>query len=142
MRLALGEAERAAEHDDVPIGALVVRKSEVLCAAKRARAAGRSDPRMPKVLAIARPQEDRRLAADSDAVLVRDSRLACDADVRRRDRARSRSRVVYGAPDPKAGAAGRGRHLGEPRLESPPQVDGGLLAEGGALLNAFFSARR
>ena len=53
-------------------------------------------------------------------------------------------RVVYGAPDPKAGAAGSVLDvLGEPRLNHRPQVDGGLLAEeSAALLEAFFAARR
>ena len=53
-------------------------------------------------------------------------------------------RVVYGAPDPKAGAAGSVLDiLGEPRFNHRPQVDGGLLAgEAGALLESFFAARR
>ena len=37
MRLALREAERALEHDDVPIGAVVVRDGEVLAAARNER---------------------------------------------------------------------------------------------------------
>lgn len=53
-------------------------------------------------------------------------------------------RVVYGATDPKAGAAGSVLDiLGEPRLNHRPSVEGGVLAaESAALLEAFFTARR
>lgn len=53
-------------------------------------------------------------------------------------------RVVYAAPDPKAGAAGSVLDvLGEPRLNHRPDVAGGLLAaEAGAMLRAFFAGRR
>jgi tRNA(adenine34) deaminase len=53
-------------------------------------------------------------------------------------------RVVYGAPDEKAGAAGSVLDLlGEPRLNWRPEVAGGLLAEeSAALLSAFFAPRR
>jgi tRNA(adenine34) deaminase len=58
-------------------------------------------------------------------------------------------RVVYGAPDPKAGAAGSvldvlgGRSTIGQRLNHRPEVAGGLLAEEcGALLKEFFASRR
>jgi tRNA(adenine34) deaminase len=53
-------------------------------------------------------------------------------------------RVVYAAPDPKAGAAGSVFDvLGEPRLNHRPDVAGGLLAEdAGDLLRQFFGLRR
>ena len=53
-------------------------------------------------------------------------------------------RVVFGAPDPKAGAAGSVLDvLGEPRLNHRPQVDSGLLEEeSAALLGRFFAERR
>ncbi len=52
--------------------------------------------------------------------------------------------VVYGADDPKAGAAGSVLDvLGEPRLNHRPRVAGGLLAEeSSALLTSFFGERR
>jgi tRNA(adenine34) deaminase len=51
---------------------------------------------------------------------------------------------VFGAPDPKAGAAGSVLDvLGEQRLNWQPEVAGGLLAdEGAALLSRFFAPRR
>jgi tRNA(adenine34) deaminase len=53
-------------------------------------------------------------------------------------------RVVFGAADPKAGAAGSVLDvLGEPRLNHRPDVAGGLLAdESAALLRGFFGTRR
>jgi tRNA(adenine34) deaminase len=53
-------------------------------------------------------------------------------------------RVVYGATNPKAGAAGSVLDvLGEPRLNHRPDVAGGLLAdEAAALLQGFFGNRR
>jgi tRNA(adenine34) deaminase len=53
-------------------------------------------------------------------------------------------RVVFGATDPKAGAAGSVLDvLAEPRLNHRPQVAAGLLAEESAeLLRAFFGSRR
>jgi tRNA(adenine34) deaminase len=53
-------------------------------------------------------------------------------------------RVVYGAPDPKAGAAGSILDiLSEPRLNHRPEVAGGLLAEECAdVLRNFFALRR
>jgi tRNA(adenine34) deaminase len=52
--------------------------------------------------------------------------------------------VVYGAVDPKAGAAGSVLNvLAEPRLNHRPEVAGGLLAvESAALLREFFASRR
>ena len=53
-------------------------------------------------------------------------------------------RVVWGAPDPKTGAAGSVLNvLAEPRLNHRPEVAGGLLAdESSGLLRAFFAERR
>jgi tRNA(adenine34) deaminase len=53
-------------------------------------------------------------------------------------------RVIYGATDPKAGAAGSALDVfGEPRLNHNPVVQGGLLAlESSELLQTFFASRR
>ena len=142
MRLALREAERAAEHDDVPVGAVVIRQGEVLGAAGNEREL-RTDPTAhAEVLAIR--EASKRIGGwrIPDAVLyvtLEPCPMCAGAIVLARV-----PRVVYGAPDPKAGAAGSVIDiLGEPRLNHRPQVDGGLLAdEAAALLDAFFSARR
>jgi tRNA(adenine34) deaminase len=142
MRLALREAERAADHDDVPIGAVVVREGEVLAAAGNEREL-RADPTAhAEVLAMR--EASRRLGGwrIPDSVLyvtVEPCPMCAGAIVLARV-----PRVVYGAPDPKAGAAGSVLDiLGEPRFNHRPRVDGGLLAdEAAALLESFFAARR
>ena len=142
MRLALREAERAVGHDDVPVGAVVVRQGEVLGAAGNEREL-RADPTAhAEVLAIR--EASKRIGGwrIPDSVLyvtLEPCPMCAGAIVLARV-----PRVVYGAPDPKAGAAGSVVDiLGEPRLNHRPQVDGGLLAgEAVALLDAFFSARR
>jgi len=142
MRLALREAERAVGHDDVPVGAVVVRQDEVLGAGANEREL-RADPTAhAEVLAIR--EASKRIGGwrIPDSVLyvtLEPCPMCAGAIVLARV-----PRVVYGAPDPKAGAAGSVVDvLGEPRLNHRPQVDGGLLAgEAVALLDAFFSARR
>jgi tRNA(adenine34) deaminase len=142
MRLALREAERALEHDDVPIGALVVRDGEVLAAAHNEREL-RADPTAhAEILAV---REVARLDGSwrvLDAVLyvtLEPCAMCAGALVLAR-----LPRVVYGARDPKAGACGSVLDvLGEPRLNHRPEVAGGLLAdECGALLSGFFASRR
>ena len=142
MRLALREAERAADHGDVPIGAVVVRDGEVLAAAGNEREL-RADPTAhAEVLAM---REAARLVGGwriPDSVLyvtLEPCAMCAGAIVLARV-----PRVVYGAADPKAGAAGSVLDiLDEPRFNHRPQVDGGLLAdEAAALLESFFGTRR
>jgi tRNA(adenine34) deaminase len=142
MRLALREAERAAEHDDVPIGAVVVRDGEVIGAAGNEREL-RSDPTAhAEVLAI-REAAARlggwRLPDSVLYVTLEPCAMCAGAIVLARV-----PRVVFAATDPKAGAAGSVLDvLGEPRLNHRPQVDSGLLAaESASLLESFFAARR
>jgi tRNA(adenine34) deaminase len=142
MRLALREAERSAEHDDVPIGAVVVREGEVIAAAGNEREL-RDDPTAhAEVLALR--EAARRLGGwrVPDSVLyvtLEPCAMCAGAIVLARV-----PRVVYGAPDPNAGAAGSVLNvLSEPRLNHRPRVEAGLLgAEAAALLDEFFEARR
>ena len=142
MRLALREAERAAEHDDVPIGAVVVREGEVVAAAGNEREL-RADPTAhAELLALrgaARSLGGWRIPDSVLYVTLEPCAMCAGAIVLARV-----PRVVYGAADPKAGASGSVLDvLGEPRLNHRPQVDSGLLAEeSAALLEAFFARRR
>jgi tRNA(adenine34) deaminase len=142
MRLALREAERALEHDDVPIGAVIVRDGEAIATAHNEREL-RGDPTAhAEILAL---REAARAVAGwriLDAVLyvtLEPCAMCAGAIVLGR-----LPRVIYGAADPKAGAAGSVLDvLGEPRLNHRPTVAGGLLAEeSAALLRDFFSSRR
>ena len=142
MRLALREAERALEHDDVPIGAVVVREGEVLGAAPNEREL-RGDPTAHAEVIALREAAGRlgtwRLLDCVLYVTLEPCAMCAGAAILGR-----LPRVVYGAPDPKAGAAGSVLDvLGEPRLNHRPEVAGGLLAvESSALLQEFFSGRR
>jgi tRNA(adenine34) deaminase len=142
MRLALREAERAGGHDDVPIGAVVVREGEVIGAAGNEREL-RGDPTAHAEVLALREAAGKlggwRVPDSVIYVTLEPCPMCAGAIVLARV-----PRVVYGAPDPKAGAAGSVMDiLGEPRLNHRPQVDGGLLgAESAALLEAFFAARR
>jgi len=142
MRLALREAERALEHDDVPIGAVVVHEGEVIGAGRNEREL-RQDPTAHAEM-IALREASRALSSWRlmDAVLyitLEPCAMCAGAIVLARV-----SRVVFGAADPKAGAAGSVLDvLGEPRLNHRPEVAGGLLAdEAAALLQDFFGDRR
>ena len=142
MRLALREAERALEHDDVPIGAVVVHEGEVIGAGRNEREL-RQDPTAHAEM-IALREASRALSSWRlmDAVLyitLEPCAMCAGAIVLARI-----SRVVFGATDPKAGAAGSVLDvLGEPRLNHRPEVARGLLAdESAALLQDFFGDRR
>jgi tRNA(adenine34) deaminase len=142
MRLALREAQRALDHDDVPIGAVIVHEGEVIAAARNEREL-RNDPTAhAEMLALregSRHLESWRLPDTVLYVTLEPCAMCAGAIVLARV-----PRVVYAAEDPKAGAAGSVLNvLAEPRLNHRPAVAGGLLAEEAAgLLRAFFASRR
>jgi tRNA(adenine34) deaminase len=142
MRLALREAERALEHDDVPIGAVIVRDGEVIGAAHNEREL-RADPTAHgEILALREAAQNTGAWRLLDCVLyvtLEPCAMCAGAVVLAR-----LPRLIYGATDPKAGAAGSVLDvLGEPRLNHRPDVAGGLLAaESAALLSEFFGKRR
>ena len=142
MRLALEEAERAATHDDVPIGAVVAREAEVLAAAGNEREL-RSDPTAHAEILALRAAAERlggwRIPGATIYITLEPCAMCAGAIVLARV-----PRVVYGATDPKAGAAGSVLDvLGEPRLNHRPEVAAGLLAaDCAALLTDFFGSRR
>jgi tRNA(adenine34) deaminase len=142
MRLALREAERALEHDDVPVGAVVIHQGEVIGSGHNEREE-RNDPTAhAEILALrdgSRSLGSWRLADSVLYVTLEPCAMCAGAVVLARV-----ARVVYGAADPKAGAAGSVLDvLSEPRLNHRPDVAGGLLAEeSAALLRGFFGERR
>lgn len=142
MRLAIREAEAALEHDDVPVGAVVVAGGEVIGAGRNEREL-RQDPsahaEMLALRAAARHLGSWRVLDAVLYVTLEPCTMCAGAIVLSRI-----PRVVYGCTDPKAGAAGSVLDvLAEPRLNHRPAVSGGLLAdECAALLRAFFASRR
>jgi tRNA(adenine34) deaminase len=142
MRLAIREAERAVAHDDVPVGAVLVRGGEVIGAGHNEREL-REDPtahaEMIAIREAARALGSWRLLDTVLYVTLEPCAMCAGAIVLGRI-----PRVVYGTTDPKAGAAGSVLDvLAEPRLNHRPDVAGGLLAaECAELLQAFFRSRR
>ncbi|HEY1833726.1 MAG TPA: tRNA adenosine(34) deaminase TadA [Solirubrobacteraceae bacterium] len=142
MRMAIREAQRASEHDDVPIGAVLVRGEEIIATGHNEREL-RGDPTAhAEVLALreaARALGSWRVLDSVLYVTLEPCAMCAGAVVLARV-----PRVVFGAYDPKAGACGSVLDvLAEPALNHRPEVAGGLLApECGALLSSFFAARR
>ena len=142
MRLALREATRAPEHDDVPIGAVIVHGGEVIGTGHNEREV-RADPtahaEMIALRAAAEAVGSWRVLDSVLYVTLEPCAMCAGAIVLARV-----PRVVFGTTDPKAGAAGSVLDvLAEPRLNHRPQVESGLLAqECGDVLRAFFASRR
>ena len=142
MRAAIDEARRALEHDDVPVGAVIVIGGEVVAAGHNEREL-RADPTAhAEIIAL------RAAAAHVGAWRVLDATLyvtlePCAMCAGAIVLARV-GEVVFGTADPKAGAAGSVLDvLAEPRFNHRPQVRAGVLrAECAGLLVDFFAARR
>ena len=142
MALAIERAREAERQGDVPIGAVIARGEEILAAAGNEREL-RADPTAhAEILAIRAAAEALggwRLPSTTLYVTLEPCAMCAGAIVLARI-----PRVVFGAPDPKAGAAGSVLDvLAEPALNHRPQVTGGVLeAECAALLREFFADRR
>ena len=142
MRLALREAARALEHSDVPVGAVVVRDGEVIGAGANEREHRQDPTAHAEILALreaARVLGSWRLVDCQLYVTLEPCAMCAGAIVLARV-----PRLIYGTPDPKAGAAGSVLDiLAQPQLNHRPEVAAGLLAADSAdLLRAFFASRR
>src|SRR4051794_17395609 len=142
MGIALEQARRAEQHGDVPIGAAILRDGELLAAAGNEREL-RNDPTAhAEVLAIraaAAALDGWRLPGTTLYVTLEPCAMCAGAIVLARI-----PEVVFGARDPKAGAAGSVFDiLAEPALNHRPEVRGGVMErECAALREEFFAARR
>jgi tRNA(adenine34) deaminase len=142
MALAIERARDAEGHGDVPIGAVIARDGEVLAAAGNEREL-RGDPTAhAEILAIRAAAEALggwRLAGTTIYVTLEPCAMCAGAIVLARI-----PEVIFGAPDPKAGAAGSVLDvLNEPAFNHHPRVTGHVMeAECAALLRDFFAARR
>ncbi len=142
MRAALAAARRGAEAGEVPVGAVVVIGGEIVATAHN-EPVGLSDATAhAEMLAIreaGRKTGNHRLPGASLYATVEPCVMCCGAIVSARI-----ERVIFGAADPKAGAAvSLYRLLEDGRLNHVARVTGGVLAEEcAALLKEFFRARR
>ncbi|WP_455353163.1 tRNA adenosine(34) deaminase TadA [Streptomyces sp. SYSU K217416] len=142
MRLALDEAARAAEAGDVPVGAIVLGPDGALLAAGHNEREVTGDPTAhAEVLAIRRAAAavgEWRLTGCTLVVTLEPCTMCAGALVQSRV-----DRVVYGAADEKAGAAGSlWDVVRDRRLNHRPEVVRGVLeTECSAQLSAFFRDR-
>jgi tRNA(adenine34) deaminase len=142
MNAALDEARMAGEHGDVPIGCVVVHAGEVVGAGHNERELRQDPTAHAEVIALraaAAALGSWRVLDATLYVTLEPCAMCAGAIVLARV-----PRVVFGCPDPKAGAAGSVLDvLGEVRLNHRPQVTGGVLGvECAEVLRAFFRARR
>lgn len=142
MRHALELAERARAAGEVPVGALVVHEGRVLGEGWNrpvASADATSHAEIEAIRAACRALGNYRLAGSTLYVTLEPCAMCVGAMFHARI-----ARVVFGARDPKTGAAGSVADLfAEPRLNHHASVQGGVLAaECGALLSDFFARRR
>jgi tRNA(adenine34) deaminase len=142
MGLALDQARQAAAAGEVPVGAVVVRNGQVIATGHNAPV-GSSDPtahaEIVALRAAAKALGNYRLDGCELYVTLEPCAMCSGAMLHAR-----LGRVVFGAGDPKTGAAGSVTDLfAQRQLNHQTQVRGGVLApECGALLGEFFAARR
>ena len=144
MDVALDEARAAADHGDVPIGAVVARveNGDIVARRHNERERERDPTAHAEILALrdaARAAGSWRLDGCALVVTLEPCPMCAGAVVAAR-----LDLVAFGAADPKAGALGSLYNLAvDPRLNHEATVvDGVRAAECGALLTAFFTDRR
>lgn len=142
MQLALAQARAAAAAGEVPVGAVIVRGGCVIAVGRNTPISDH-DPTAHAEIAALRGAAARLGNYRLDDCTLYVTLEPCAMCVGAMLHARL-ARVVYGAPDPKTGAAGSVLNLfADARLNHRTAVQGGVLApECGALVQSFFQARR
>ena len=142
MRRALALARRARDEGEVPVGALVVLDGRVVGEGWNrpiSASDATSHAETEAIRAACRELRNYRLSGATLYVTLEPCAMCIGAIFHARI-----ARVVFGAPDPKTGAAGSVANLfAEPRLNHHAVVESGLLAQESAeLLRSFFAERR
>ena len=142
MRRALELAQRAGKEGEVPVGAVVVLDGSIVGEGWNrpiSAADATSHAETEAIRAACRTQANYRLTGATLYVTLEPCAMCVGAMFHARV-----ARVVFGAPDPKTGAAGGVINLfAEARLNHHATVEGGVLAEEcGTLLREFFGVRR
>ena len=143
MKRALELAQRAEVEGEVPVGAVLVREGEVIGEGWNRPIGERDSSAHAEIMALrdaGRSEGNYRLPGTTLYVTLEPCPMCAGAIVHARV-----SKVVFGAPDPRTGAAGSVFDLlpSDSRFNHFTAVEGGLLAgDCGELLRAFFRARR
>lgn len=141
MRLALEEAEKAADLGEIPVGAVVVCQGTILAAAHNDRETTHSPLGHAEVRAIeaaCRARGDWRLDDCILYVTLEPCPMCSGVILNAR-----LWQVVYGAADPQYGCLGSRLNLAHLDLGAAPKLTAGVLAEEcAALISAFFKGQR
>ena len=142
MQMALDEARKAAQAGEVPVGAVIVAGDRVVASGANRTIAACDPTAHAEIVALraaAQALGNYRLGGTTLYVTIEPCAMCAGAIVQARV-----DRVVYGADDPKGGAAGTCFDvLNHPQLNHRVEVTSGVLAEDcAALLQTFFAARR
>ncbi|MBO5261523.1 MAG: nucleoside deaminase [Clostridia bacterium] len=140
MGLALDEAKKAAAQDEVPVGAIIVRGDEVIASAYNTREYGKNALYHAEIKAIDQACKKLggwRLVGCTMYVTLEPCPMCAGAIINARV-----ERVVYGAPDHKAGAFGTMLNLVDYPLYKPQITSGVLAEECASILTNFFKSKR
>lgn len=142
MALALQQARLAGQAGEVPVGAVVVRHGQVIGVGHNAPIGGHDPSAHAEIMALraaATALGNYRLDGCELFVTLEPCAMCSGAMLHAR-----LQRVVYGAADPKTGAAGSVLNLfAQPQLNHQTRVEGGVMAqECAALLQVFFQSKR
>ena len=142
MRMAIEQAQLAAQSGEVPVGAVLVRDGQVISKAFNKPIANHDPSAHAEMLALreaALAQENYRIPGSTLYVTLEPCAMCSGAMLHARI-----DRVVYGAPDPKTGAAGSVLDLfSSKQINHQTSVEGGIMSEEcGQLLRDFFKGRR
>lgn len=142
MREALTEATKAAREGEVPIGAVIVHNNQIIATAHNLRETNGDPTAHAEILVLreaAKLKRHWRLLGTTLYTTLEPCPMCAGAMIMART-----DRLVYGASDPKAGAAGSLMNLvQDPRFNHRLDVTGGVMEkECRELLQGFFKARR
>jgi tRNA(adenine34) deaminase len=140
--MAIEQAQLAAQAGEVPVGAVLVKDSQVIAKAFNKPIANHDPSAHAEMLTLreaALAQENYRIPGSTLYVTLEPCAMCSGAMLHARI-----DRVVYGAPDPKTGAAGSVIDLfASKQINHQTSVDGGIMSEEcGQLLRDFFKGRR
>ena len=142
MRMAIEQAQLAAQSGEVPVGAVLVKDGEVIAKAFNKPIANHDPSAHAEMLALraaALAEENYRIPGSTLYVTLEPCAMCSGAMLHARI-----DRVVYGAPDPKTGAAGSVLDLfASKQINHQTSVEGGIMGEEcGQMLRDFFKGRR
>jgi tRNA(adenine34) deaminase len=142
MRMAIEQAQLAAQSGEVPVGAVLVKDGQVIAKAFNKPIANHDPSAHAEMLVLreaAVAEENYRIPGSTLYVTLEPCAMCSGAILHARI-----DRVVYGAPDPKTGAAGSVLDIfASKQINHQTSVEGGIMSkECGQLLRDFFKGRR